>query len=183
MRELIAHYGPLRISRRSADYTGLVRIIINQQLSNKAAGTIFSRLISIVGRDSLTPEAVLGIKESDFRSIGISAAKTSYIRGLASILEERPDFLKRLADIENDEAFKILTSVKGIGPWSASIFLMFNLGREDIYPEGDVSINKAIKCLYEIHPDKHQTVSEGWRPHRTLACLYLWKWIDVKNKK
>lgn len=178
MASLIDYYGVLKTEKRSADFDALVKIIISQQLSSKAASTIFGRLQGIDGNPKLKPAAIELIPDERFKSAGVSHAKTNYIKNIASLVAAEPGFFTSLSRMNNERVFSRLTDLKGIGAWSASIFMMFYLGREDIFPSGDASLNKAITNHYGEIGSTSEVFSRRWSPHRTLACQYLWKSVD-----
>ena len=164
---------------RGVDFPSTVKIIVSQQLSLKAADTIFGRVSSLL--DDFTPIDVLGKSELELRSCGLSSAKVRYIRSLAERCVAKPGYLNSISKLSDEEAAKEIQSNPGFGPWSAEIFLLFHLGRPNIFPKGDATLNRAIGIIYGIDV-KDQLVLDSitriWEPYRSLACLALWKWID-----
>ena len=165
-------------------FSELCEIIINQQLSDKAAATIFGRFRKLFPQEKITPQALLKLAAEKIRSCGTSNAKVSFLKDLAAkvLAEElRLDQLNKLSD---DLIIKKLTKVKGIGPWSAEMFLMFSLGRDDVFSHGDLGLRNAIKKLYKFkkEPTKKQIekIVEKWKPYRTYACRILWKSLEIK---
>ena len=165
-------------------FSELCEIIINQQLSDKAAATIFGRFRKLFPQKKITPQALLKLAAEKIRSCGTSNAKVSFLKDLAAkVLPEelRLDQLNKLSD---DLIIKKLTKVKGIGPWSAEMFLMFSLGRDDVFSHGDLGLRNAIKKLYKFkkEPTKKQIekIVEKWKPYRTYACRILWKSLEIK---
>ena len=165
-------------------FSELCEIIINQQLSDKAAATIFGRFRKLFPQKKITPQALLKLAAEKIRSCGTSNAKVSFLKDLAAkvLAEElRLDQLNKLSD---DLIMKELTKVKGIGPWSAEMFLMFSLGRDDVFSHGDLGLRNAIKKLYKFkkEPTKKQIekIVEKWKPYRTYACRILWKSLEIK---
>ncbi|OGK12135.1 hypothetical protein A3B40_04970 [Candidatus Roizmanbacteria bacterium RIFCSPLOWO2_01_FULL_37_16] len=165
-------------------FSELCEIIINQQLSDKAAATIFGRFRKLFPQEKITPQALLKLAAEKIRSCGTSNAKVSFLKDLAAkVLPEelRLDQLNKLSD---DLIIKKLTKVKGIGPWSAEMFLMFSLGRDDVFSHGDLGLRNAIKKLYKFkkEPTKKQIekIVEKWKPYRTYACRILWKSLEIK---
>ena len=178
LARLINHFGSLPVPRARADFKAIVRIIIGQQLSGAAARTIFSRLEGRLKAVEFNPSAVRDLKESEFRKVGISRAKTDYIKGVSELLLESPNFLEEVKTMSDSDAFNQLVSIKGIGAWSANIFLLFDCGRKDIFPLGDASLNKAIKVLYRVQPKEVGEFSTRWSPYRSSAAMYFWRWAD-----
>lgn len=157
----------------------LARAIIFQQLSTKAASTIYSRFLALFPQNG-APDAgaILELHPRRLRSVGLSRAKALYVRDLCKCVSTGAVPLDRLASLTDDEVVDALTAIKGIGRWSAEMFLMFQLGRPDVFPIGDLGIARAIQRAYGLRglpsPDRMQKISEPWRPYRTMACLYLW---------
>ena len=162
---------------RKNNLGGLVQIIVNQQLSNKAAATIFHRFKNLF-QGQITPSKILALSDPNFAAAGISRPKASYIRALAERLAAEPKFLQKVRTADDESATQLMTSIKGIGPWSAQIFLMFNLGRLDIFPIGDLILNRAIRTLYDAQPGEEASVAERWTPFRSIASMHLWRWTD-----
>ena len=177
MRDLIKSHEIDKMPTRKDNLGGLVQIIINQQLSNKAAATIFHRFKSLF-TGQITSRKILALSETNFAAAGISRPKASYIHALAQRLAAEPKFLQKVRAADDQSATKLMTSIKGIGPWSAQIFLMFNLGRLDIFPIGDLILNRAVRKLYEAQPGEEASVAERWTPYRSIASMHLWRWTD-----
>jgi DNA-3-methyladenine glycosylase II len=178
LARLIDYFGELPVPRARPDFKAMVRIIIGQQLSGVAARTIFSRLEKSLNSAEFNPRAVIELKESEFRKVGISRAKTEYIKGVSDLLLKRPSFLEEVKKMSDLDAFNQLVALKGIGAWSANIFLLFDCGREDIFPLGDASLNKALKVLYQVQPKDIGEFSARWSPCRSAAAMYFWRWAD-----
>ena len=164
-------------------YAALVRSIVGQQLSVVAARSIYRRLLEHFGGRPPTPEEVLAADPDEMRlAAGLSGAKTAYLRSLAEHVIAGELELDRLDDLPDDEVLAELVAVKGIGEWSAHMFLMFHLGRPDVLPVGDQGIRNAVKAQYRLRkvPDakRLEKIARPWRPYRTLACLYLWHSLD-----
>ena len=169
-----------RRGRPTDRYGVLVRAIVGQQLSTRAADAIYRRLIERFGGRPPTPEEVLADDPEELRvSAGLSHAKLAYLRSLAEHILDGSLQLNKLGRLSDEEVIAELVSVKGIGLWSAQIFLMFNLQRPDVVAVGDLGIRRAVMIAYGL--DRMPTQSEvgeladKWRPHRTLACLLLWR--------
>jgi DNA-3-methyladenine glycosylase II len=163
-------------------YGALLRSIVGQQLSTRAASTIYGRLIDIFGGHAPTPKELLAADPEDIRAAGLSRPKVAYLRDLARHVEEGTLELERLPDLPDEEVTEQLTAIKGLGPWTADMFLMFHLRRPDILPVGDLGIRRAVQVEYRMRklPDakRLEKVARPWRPHRTLACLFLWSSLD-----
>jgi DNA-3-methyladenine glycosylase II len=172
----------LRRDRRGDAYGALLRSIVGQQLSTKAASTIYGRLIEIFDGHAPTPQQLLAEDPETIRAAGLSRAKVAYLRDLAQHVEEGTLELDRLDELPDEEVSAQLTAIKGLGQWTADMFLMFHLRRPDVLPVGDQGIRRAVKVQYRMRkmPDakRLEKVARPWRPHRTLACLYLWSSLD-----
>ena len=187
---LIDRVGPLP-ARRGQDrpgpgehYAGLVRTIVGQQLSTKAADSIYKRVVAHFGGHPPTPEEVLATDPDELRAAGgLSRAKTGYLRSLAEHVIDGSLELERLGELDDDTVLAELVAVKGLGEWSAHMFLMFSLGRPDILAPGDLGIRKAIQLAYGLDampsPAEVTRIGEPWRPYRTTACRYLWRSLDA----
>jgi DNA-3-methyladenine glycosylase II len=169
---------------RPADaYGALVRTIVGQQLSTKAARSIYNRLTALFGGRPPAPEEVLAADEEELRAAGLSRPKISYLRDLAGRVVDGELDLGALHDLSDEEVIRQITGVKGLGRWSADMFLMFHLARPDVLPVGDLGIRRAVERAYGLpglpDPDGLCDLAAPWRPHRTLACLYLWESLDA----
>ena len=182
---LIEAAGPLgdaRAGRPDSDdhYGALVRAIVGQQLSVLAARAIYGRLTERFGGRAPTPQEILDDEPEELRAAaGLSRAKVTFLRSLAEHVLSGELELPRLDQLEDAEVIEELTAVKGIGLWSAQMFLMFHLDRPDVLPVGDLGIRRAIERAYGL-PDlpeapQMEEIASPWRPHRTLACRYLWR--------
>lgn len=184
MAVLINKHGPCLLSPHNDYYQQLVRSIIGQQLSVKAAATIYNRFLHLFGGIMPTPEQIITTHADELRNIGCSYQKASYIHDLAQhILDYRLD-LAHIATLPNSEIIKQLVAVKGIGEWSAHMFMMFSLGRLDILPTGDLGVRKAMMLQYGLlelpkPAQMHKIALErGWSPHQSIASWYLWRSLD-----
>jgi DNA-3-methyladenine glycosylase II len=187
MERLIEEHGAivrrdLKRERPGDAYGALLRSIVGQQLSTKAASTIYGRLLELFGGHPPTPKQLLKADPDKVRAAGLSRAKVAYLRDLAQHVEEGTLDLERLPDLPDEEVAEQLTAIKGLGQWTADMFLMFHLGRPDILPVGDQGIRRAIMVEYGLRklPDakRIQKIAKPWQPYRTLACLYLWSSLD-----
>jgi DNA-3-methyladenine glycosylase II len=161
-------------------YGALVRTIAGQQLSVLAARAIWRKLIARFDGRTPTPQEILADDPDELRvAAGFSRAKVAYLRSLAEHVIAGELELDRLAELPDDEVIRELTAVKGIGEWSAHMFLMFTLHRPDVLPTGDLGIRNAIQRAYGLatppKPAEMEAIAEPWRPFRTRACLYLWR--------
>jgi DNA-3-methyladenine glycosylase II len=188
LAQLIAHTGPLGNARdgrpeRDDHYGALVRTITGQQLSVLAARAIYGRLTDRFGGRTPTPQQILDDDPEALRAAaGLSRAKVSYLRSLAEHVLSGELELERLDALPDERVIEELVAVKGLGDWSAHMFLMFHLHRPDVLPVGDLGIRRAIERAYGLGelPDAPtmEQIAEPWRPHRTLACRYLWRSLD-----
>jgi DNA-3-methyladenine glycosylase II len=187
MESLVRRIGPLdhasrRRGRPDDAYGALVRTIVGQQLSTKAARTIYGRLVALFGDAPPTPEEILSADEDALRAVGLSRQKTGYLRDLAAHVRSGELDFARLHDLSEEEVSDRVVAVKGLGRWSADMFLMFHLRRPDVLPVGDLGIRRAVEKAYGLpelpDADALRSLAGPWRPHRTLACLYLWETLD-----
>lgn len=181
---IIERIGPPRIEARAegTHFAALTRAVVYQQLSGKAAATIHGRVKALFdGRDP-TPEELLAVDENALRSAGLSRQKLAYLRDLAThaVSGELP--IERLHELEDAEIIATVTRVKGIGVWTAQMFLMFRLGRPDVLPVLDLGIRKAVQKAYRMrtmpNAKKLEALATKWRPHCTVACWYLWRSLE-----
>ena len=187
MRRLVDERGPLdeaerRRGRPLEPYGALVRSIVGQQLSTKAARSIYERLTALFDGRTPSPEELLAADPEEVRSAGLSRPKVAYLRSLAEHVESGELELARLSELPDEEVTEQLTAVKGLGQWTADMFLIFHLGRPDVLPVGDLGIRRAVERAYDLSelPDAARLteIGEPWRPHRSLASLYLWRSLD-----
>lgn len=176
------------VERPGDHYGSLLRSITGQQLSVKAAAAIYRRVLDHFGGAVPSPEQILEADPEELRAAGgLSRAKTSYLRSLAEHVVSGQLDLKRLDDLPDDEVIAELTAVKGLGVWTAQMFLMFHLGRDDVMPTGDLGIRRAVMIEYGLDDlpghDALIEIAENWRPHCTLACLYLWASVDSVGQR
>lgn len=184
LSQVIESVGPCRIQLRAegTHFEALVRAIVFQQLSGKAAGTIHGRFNALFPRATPTPEAVLRMSDDTLRSVGLSRQKIAYIRDLAAKVVSGELPLDAVHDMADDDLIAHLVQVKGIGRWTAQMFLMFRLGRRDVLPELDLGIQNAIRRAYRKRkrPTPKDVIRIGakWSPHSTVACWYLWRSLE-----
>ncbi|MCY9666166.1 DNA-3-methyladenine glycosylase [Paenibacillus alginolyticus] len=180
LASLIELIGDLTLTPSYKPFESLVMSIISQQLSAKAAATIKARVKLIL--PDVTPELVLAVEEEAIRQCGVSYPKIRYIRDLSSKVIAREVELDNLQALDNTELLKQLTSVKGIGSWTAEMFLIFTLGRPDVMSIGDAGLQRAAKWLHTLSDRKDGNylgeIAPNWAPYRSFASLYLWRAID-----
>lgn len=175
---------PTETERPDDHYGALLRSITGQQLSVKAASKIYQRVLDFFDGEIPTPEQILAADPLALKEAGgLSHAKTGYLRSLAEHVVNGELELMKLNDLPDEEVIAELVAVKGLGVWTAQMFLMFHLGREDVMPTGDLGINRAVMIEYGLgqmpKPAEVIEIAEPWRPHRTLACRYLWASVDA----
>jgi DNA-3-methyladenine glycosylase II len=188
MAALIERVGEIdvatRLRRRSEErpadaYGALLRAIVGQQLSTKAARTIYGRVLDLFGGATPSPEQLLEASEEELRACGLSGRKVEYVRDLAAHVLGGELELDRLGDLSDEEVIAEIVAVRGLGQWTAEMFLIFHLERPDILSGGDLGIRKAVQVEYELEempvPARVLEIGEAWRPHRSLASLYLWE--------
>ncbi len=162
-------------------YGAILRAIVGQQLSTKAARTIYGRVVDMYDGDP-TPAQLIETDPEELRAAGLSYSKAAYLRDLAEKIEDGDLDLDHIAEQDDERVVEELTQVKGLGRWTAEMFLMFHLGRPDVLPVGDLGIRKAAMIEYGLEempdPETLERLGERWRPYRSLACLYLWRSLD-----
>ena len=171
---------------RADPFHALLQAIIAQQLSSRAAKTIEGRF-SALFNDKPTPAAVANVSDARLRAVGISPQKLKYIRDLCARILDGSLKLETLTSLSDDEVIVALTNVKGIGRWTAEMFLMFRLNRPDVLPVGDLGIVKAVQRAYKLRTvpsaERLTKIGETWRPYRSVACWYLWASLDTPPVK
>lgn len=183
---LIAEVGPCTLLERakhppdpSTFFESVVESIVSQQLSTKAADTIYARVLALGGGKLLPPDELLRVEEAQLRAVGLSGQKVKYLRDLAEKTSTGKVQLEKLPSLDDEQVIEHLCLVKGVGRWTAQMFLMFRLCRPDILPVADLGIQQGIKKLYNLRtdptPEKMETIAKPWRPYRTFACWYIWR--------
>jgi DNA-3-methyladenine glycosylase II len=171
----------LAAAQRADHFTALIRAITGQQLSTKAAATIFARLVALMPA-GVTPLALSSLLDEQLRSVGMSRQKVGYFRDLCEKVQSGVLPLDSLDTMTDEEVIAALTAVKGIGRWSAEMFLMFRLHRPDVLPVDDLGIVNAVKSVYRLRKkptaDRIRKIGESWRPYRSVASWYLWRSLD-----
>ena len=163
-------------------FSALTRAIVFQQLSTKAASTIHSRLVALLPEGKVTAPALAAVTDDQFRSAGISRQKAMYLRDLAERVNSGVLRLEGLERLDDESVIAALTTVKGIGRWTAEMFLMFRLHRPDVLPVGDLGIVTAVQKVYGLRQrptaDRLRKLGDAWKPYRSIACWYLWRSLD-----
>jgi DNA-3-methyladenine glycosylase II len=184
LREIIERLGPCRMEFGPPEFHSLAEAIVYQQLNGKAAVTIFKRFAALAG-EPLTPEGILKLTDEQMRSAGLSKQKSAYLKDLAAKTKEGLLDFSKLPALSDEEVIKHLTQVKGIGVWTAQMFLMFTLKRENVLPTGDYGVQAAIKKHYKKRklpkPEVMEKIAKRWEPYRSVACWYLWRSLDIKT--
>ena len=184
LAEIIERVGAYKCRHETPDFQSIARAIVYQQLHGKAAATIFGRLVALAG-DPLTPQGVLKLSVEQMRGAGLSKQKLSYLRDLAERTQRGELDFTLLPELSDDEVIARLTQVKGIGVWTAHMFLMFALKRPNVLPVGDLGIQTAIRKHYKkrklLKPQQMEKIAKCWEPYRSVACWYLWRSLDVKT--
>lgn len=185
MGDLIEKAGPFTLKLDRNRFGMLIRSILSQQISTKAARAIRLRLDQLLLPDKLSAEAVSRVTDEQLRSVGLSGQKVAYVRDLSARVLDNRLRLDRIGRMSDEAAIEHLIQVHGIGRWTAQMFLIFSLGRLDIFPHDDLIVRSSIRELYglEEFPDKRisHEIAQLWSPYRSVAAWYCWRWIDVKN--
>jgi DNA-3-methyladenine glycosylase II len=181
----ISRVGPCRFEANAegSHFGALVRAIVYQQLSGKAAATIHGRVLGLFGGEP-TPAQVLAAPEETLRAVGLSRQKVAYVKDLAAHVEDGRLPLDHIATLADDALIQALVAVKGVGRWTAQMFLMFRLGRPDVLPELDLGVQKAVMLAYGLpalpKPKELTALGEKWRPYRSIAAWYWWRTLEIE---
>jgi DNA-3-methyladenine glycosylase II len=179
--DIIRRVGPFALQYREPSFETLVRSII-YQLSGRVASVIFGRLHAAVGEDQLTPAGIMKLRPERMRKLGLSAQKTKYIRELAKHTRKGSVVFEALPGFDDAAVIDHLTRVKGIGVWTAQMFLMFALRRNDVLPVADLGIRSAMKKAYALEdlpkPAEMEKIAAAWKPYTSIACWYLWRSLE-----
>lgn len=185
LRRVIDAVGPFQLRLERDRFRMLARSIISQQISTAAARSIRARLEALTAPDGITPASIVRLDEAQLRSVGLSARKASFIRDLAAKVHAEEVALARLGRMKDEDVIADLTQIRGIGRWTAQMFLIFALGRLDVFPEDDLGVRAAIRNLYALAemPDKHtaREIAAQWRPYASVASWYCWRSLDLKK--
>jgi DNA-3-methyladenine glycosylase II len=184
MRRIIDRVGPCRMEFGEPVFHSLAEAIVYQQLNGKAALTIFKRFATVAG-EPVTPEGIAKLTDQQLRSVGLSKQKSSYLRDMAERAIRGDLNFTRLPDMTDEEVIEHLTQVKGVGVWTAHMFLIFTLKRANVLPTGDYGVQMAIKKHYNKRkppkPVQMEKIAKAWEPYRSIACWYLWRSLDIKT--
>jgi DNA-3-methyladenine glycosylase II len=201
MRAIIERIGPCRMQFSPPEFHSLAEAIVYQQLNGKAAETIFKRFVALTG-EPLTPVGILKLSDEQLRGAGLSKQKSAYLKDLAAKTSSGLLDFARLPDLPDAEVVEHLTQVKGIGVWTAQMFLMFSLKRENVLPTGDFGVRMAMykhsldvkrakksaaakkarkKKIKLPTPEQMEKIAKPWEPYRSVACWYLWQSLDIKT--
>ncbi len=187
LRRLIDECGPYPPRSPGDPYEALIRSIMFQQLAGAAASAILARLLSLFGSDERypTPEELLATTDEQFRAAGVSRQKAGYLRDLAQQLQDGRLDLRTLAASEDAEVIERLTVVRGVGEWTAQMFLMFQLGRLDVLPVGDLGVRRGMQVAYGLDdtpsPAEAMAIGEPWSPYRSVGAWYMWRAADIRT--
>ena len=179
---IIQRVGPCVIQYREPSFETLVRSIVYQQLSGRVASVIFGRLHAAAGEEQLTPAGIMKLRPEKMRKVGLSAQKTLYIRELAKHTKRGSIVFENLCESDDVNVIDHLTRVKGIGVWTAQMFLMFALRREDVLPVADLGMRSAMRRAYGLKappkPAEMEKIAAAWKPYTSIACWYLWRSLE-----
>jgi DNA-3-methyladenine glycosylase II len=182
--------GPISLKKDNDLYFSLLRAIVGQQLSVKAAQTIWKRFLDLFNDKYPHAWELLKIEAALLRSVGLSYQKAGYLKNIAAFSLEKSLNYGDLKKLTDEELIEYLIQIKGVGRWTAEMLLMFNLKRMDVFPKDDLGIQTGMKLIYKIRAkDKKQlykkldSIAENWRPYRTLACMYIWRYKDQSKVK
>jgi DNA-3-methyladenine glycosylase II len=183
MRKAIKLVGPCTIKVDRNGFRMLVRSIVGQQLSTSAAATIWRRLLVLNGGRRVSPVKMLLFSTAQLRAVGLSKAKCRAVLSIAKSIVDREVRLSELKPLSDEEVTAELIKLRGVGPWTAQMYLMFSLGRSDVFPTGDLGIVNAVTALYKFNDHATETemleIAKSWRPYRTIASWYLWQALDL----
>jgi DNA-3-methyladenine glycosylase II len=168
-------------------YHDMVENIVGQQLSGKVAQVIFNRFKTLFPDNYPTPELVLSTPDETLRSIGLSGAKTKYVKALAEFTLHHDLSLQQVAQLSDEELIKLLTQIKGVGVWTAQMLLIFSLNRPDVFPVDDLAVQQGMRELYKIKvdgkpfKDRLLKISDKWKPYRTIGSRLVWAYVNDKK--
>jgi 3-methyladenine DNA glycosylase/8-oxoguanine DNA glycosylase len=184
LRAIIERVGPFRMEYGEPQFSSLAEAIVYQQLNGKAAETIFKRFAAVAG-DPLTPEGILKLSDEQLRGVGLSEQKSAYLKDLAQKTAAGVLDFSKFPELPDDEVIEHLTQVKGIGVWTAHMFLIFSLRRLNVLPTGDYGVQMALKRHYRKRklpkPKDMEKIARAWEPYRSVACWYMWRSLDIKT--
>lgn len=176
---IVKQLGPLKFTTRPLNFESLLKIIINQQLSSKVANVIFLRLKNLfISSKFINPDCILKIKSDKLRNIGISYSKIDFMKNLAKEIKKNPNTFRDWKKLTDHDAKIEIQKLNGFGPWSSNIILLFYMGRQDIFPEGDSTLKKAYEKIFNKNLDEGMSEVNWAKPYRSILAIYLWKWVD-----
>jgi DNA-3-methyladenine glycosylase II len=181
LKKLLDKHGPHKFEDRSEKLMEeLIEAIISQQLSVKAADTIYSRFLKLFKTEHFpTPEQILRIDIEKLRAAGMSYSKANYVKNIALVFKNEELVIEKIKQMNDEEVIIELTKIKGVGKWTAEMILIFTLNRNDVFSLGDAGLKRAIKNLYGITDEKEiLKLAETWKPNRSFACWYLWRSLN-----
>ncbi len=185
LSNIIDVVGKYKLKKRSGHFAVLVESIISQQLATSAADAIFKRFKDLYPKFP-TASDILATRKSKLRTVGLSSMKIEYLKDLAKHIEEGRLNMRTISRMSDEDVIIHLTQVKGIGRWTAEMFLIFSLGRQDIFPVGDLALRKGVQMLFSLpempKPKEAEKLGQRWKPHRTAATWYLWKSLRQFDK-
>lgn len=184
LKTVIDTVGPCPLKPYRYRFALLLRSIVSQQISTSAARTIYKRLHALSGKGQPTAEKIIRLSHDELRSVGLSNQKAAYVHHLAEMVLENNVRLHKMHQMTDEEVTAELVQVKGIGQWTAQMFLMFGLCRPDVFPHDDLGIQNGIQMIYQLkeRPDKHTCIeiAERWQPYRTVASWYCWRILEME---
>jgi 3-methyladenine DNA glycosylase/8-oxoguanine DNA glycosylase len=184
LRAIIERVGPCRMEFGPAEFCSLAEAIVYQQLNGKAAVTIWKRFAATAG-EPVTPEGILQLSDEQLRAVGLSKQKSAYLKDLAAKTAAGLLDFSKLPELADEDVIEHLTQVKGIGVWTAHMFLIFSLRRPNVLPTGDYGVQMAIKKHYRKRklpkPKDIEKIARVWEPYRSIACWYMWRSLDIKT--
>ena len=184
LRAIIERVGPFRMEYGEPQFCSVAEAIVYQQLNGKAAETIFKRFAALAG-EPLTPEGILRLSDEQLRRVGLSKQKSAYLKDLAQKTAAGVLDFAKLPALPDEEVIEHLTQVKGIGVWTAHMFLIFSLRRLNVLPTGDYGVQMALKRHYRKRklpkPKDMEKIARAWEPYRSVACWYMWRSLDIKT--
>lgn len=180
--DLVQRFGPYDLHATTNAFQVMLETIVSQQLSTHAARSIYARLAAAMGGGRPRPDGVLALSPQQLVACGLSRSKAAYVRNVAEDFARERVTLRSFARMGDDEVIARLTSIKGVGDWSAHMFLIFALNRLDVFPVGDLGLRKAMASRYRLRrgakPARLVRIADAWRPYRTVGTLYLWRGYD-----
>lgn len=187
LKKVIERVGPIKTKKETDLYFSLMQAIVSQQLSVKAAATIWNRFLTLFKNAYPDPKSVLKLSDQKLRSVGLSFQKAGYLKNIAAFSLEKTLDHGKLKKLSDEDLINYLVEIKGVGRWTVEMLLMFSLKRHDVFPKDDLGIQNGIVSLYGIEATNKkelflqmELISQKWRPYRSLACMYIWRHKDNK---